>query len=205
MSNQFSVKNEVHQGGVKSPLIFGACTDGLLNELKDFGIGCYIGQQFCGAAYTEDIILLCPTSSGFRKIIEVCEKYAKLQDVLFNESKSKLFVYNKKDSGPHFEINGTDVSICVKTLHLGNVLSTTDKNEMVFDGVKKFNCSVNILMSVFGSLHTVVKTIFFHRYCCASHGSQLWPLWHDSVNKMCIQWRNALRKYGSYHAVRTEI
>ena len=42
-----------------------------------------------------------------------------------------------------------------------------------------------------------------HKYCCALNGSQLWPLWHDSVNKMCIQWRNALRKiwklpYGSH-------
>ena len=26
------------------------------------------------------------------------------------------------------------------------------------------------------------------------YGSQLWPLSHDSVNKMCIQWRNALLK-----------
>ena len=59
-----------------SPLLFGVYMDGLLDELKDLGIGCYIGQHFCGAAgYADDIILLCPTSSGLRKIIEVCEKY----------------------------------------------------------------------------------------------------------------------------------
>ena len=62
------------------------------------------------------------------------------------------------------------------------------------DGIKKFNCSVNRFMSEFGSLQTVVKNKLFHQYCCALYGSQLWPLWHDSVNKMCIQWRNALRK-----------
>ena len=144
-----------------SPLLFGVYMDGLLDELEDFGIGCYIGQHFCGAAYADDIILLCPTSSGLRKMIEVCEKYAKLQDVLLNGSKSKLIVYNKKDADPHFEINGTDVSTCEQTLHLGNVLSTTDKNEMLFDGIKKSNCSVNRLMSVFGSLQTVVKTYCF--------------------------------------------
>ena len=80
-----------------------------------------------------------------------------------------------------FEINGTDVSTCDKTIHLGNVLSTT-------------NCSVNRCMSEFGSLQTKVKNKLFHQYCCALYGSQLWPLWHDSVNKMSIQWRNALRK-----------
>ena len=108
-----------------------------MNELKYLGIGCYIGQHFCGAAGYADDIILCPTRSWLRKIIEMCEKYAKLHDVLFNGSKSKLLVYNKKDADPHFEINSTDVSTCEKAIHLGNVLSRTDKYEMVFDGIKK--------------------------------------------------------------------
>ena len=94
-----------------SPLLFEGYMDGLLDELKYLGIGCYIGQHFCAAAgYADDIILLCPNSSGLRKITEVCEKYAKLHDVLFSGSKSKLLVYNKKDADPHFDINCTDVS-----------------------------------------------------------------------------------------------
>ena len=40
-----------------------------------------------------------------------------MHDVLFNRSKSKLLVYNKKDADPHFEINGADVSTCEK-LHI---------------------------------------------------------------------------------------
>ena len=123
------------------PLLFAVYMDVLLDELKDVGISCYIGQHFCGATrYADDIILLCSTSSGLRQMIEVCEQYARLHDVLFNGSKSKLLVYNKKDTDPHFEINGTDVSTCEKTIHLGNVLSTTDKYEIVFDGIKKINC-----------------------------------------------------------------
>ena len=30
-----------------SPLLFGVYINGLLDELKDLGIGCYIGQHFC--------------------------------------------------------------------------------------------------------------------------------------------------------------
>ena len=143
------------------------------------------------------LVLVC------EKMTEVCEKYVKLHDVLFNGSKNKLLVYNKKDADPHCEINGTDVSTCEKTIHLGNVLSTTNKYEMVFDDIKTFNCNVNRFMSEFGSIQTVVKNKLFHQYCCAWCGSQLWPLWHDIVNKMSIQWRNALRKvwklpYGSH-------
>ena len=120
MSNRFNVQNGVHQGGVMSPLLFGVYMDGLLDKIKHLGIGCYIGQHFCGAA--DDIILLCPNSLMAQK-----SKYL------------------------HFEIKGMDVSTCEKTIHLVNVL----------------------------------------------------PLWHDSVNKMCIKWRNALRQiwkvqYGSH-------
>ena len=71
----------------------------------------------------------------------------------------------KKDADPHFEINGTDVSTCEKSMHLGNVLSTTDKYEMVFDSIKKFNCSVNRFISEFGSLQPVVKKIVSSVLC----------------------------------------
>ena len=84
----------------------------------------------------------------------------------------KVFVCNKKDDDPHFETNGKDVSTCEKTIHLGNILCTTDKHEMVFDGIKQFNCSVNIFMSEFGSHQTVVKNKWCHQYCCALYGSQ---------------------------------
>ena len=63
--------------------------EGLLGELKYLGIGSFIGQHVYRAAlYADDIIPLCPTSSVLRKIIEVCEKYTKLHDVLFNGSTS---------------------------------------------------------------------------------------------------------------------
>ena len=102
--------------------------------------------------------------------------------MLRNGSKSKILEYNKKDANPHFEINCTDVSTCEKTIHLRNVLSTTNKYEMVLDGIKKCYCSVNRFMPEFGSLQTVIKNKLFHQYCCALYGSQLWPLCHASVN-----------------------
>ena len=62
-----------------------------------------------------------------------------------------ILLYNKNDADPHFEINGTAVFICEKTIHQGNVLSTIKKYEMMFDGLKTFNCGVNRFMSEFVS------------------------------------------------------
>lgn len=50
------------------------------------------------AASQVEIILSCPTSSGLKRMIEVCEQHAKLHDALFNGSKSQTLVYNKKDA-----------------------------------------------------------------------------------------------------------
>ena len=90
-----------------------------VDELKDMGIECCIGQQYCGAAeYADDIILLCRTSYGLRIMITVCEKYAKLHDVLFNVTKSKILIYNKTDADPHFKVNEIDISSCESCVYL---------------------------------------------------------------------------------------
>ena len=43
-------------------------------------------------------------------------------------------------------------------------------------------------------LADVCQNKLFYQYCCALYGSQRWSMWHESVNKMCMQWRNALVK-----------
>jgi retron-type reverse transcriptase len=43
-----TVSNGVKQGGVLSPILFTIYIDELLNELRKSGLGCHIGQQFCG-------------------------------------------------------------------------------------------------------------------------------------------------------------
>ena len=44
---------------------------------------------FNALAYADDIVLLCPTKEGLRKMIEICEAYAIEYDLLLNGSKSK--------------------------------------------------------------------------------------------------------------------
>ena len=116
MSNRINVRNEVRQGGVMSPLLFRVYMDGLLNGLKQLGIGCYIGQHFCGLQNMQ------MTLYYHVLLFMDCEKLLKCVKiyhyVLFNEIKSKLLVYNKKDADPHCEINGSDISTFEKTIHL---------------------------------------------------------------------------------------
>ena len=58
---------------------------------------------------------------------ELCEKHAELHDVLCNGSNRKILVHNKKHTDPHVEVNCMNVSTREKSIHLGNVLSTSEQ------------------------------------------------------------------------------
>ncbi len=59
IGNIFSVSNGVKQGGVLSPVLFAVYIDGLMNILKNSGVGCYMGNKFMGdVSFADDIKLL---------------------------------------------------------------------------------------------------------------------------------------------------
>ncbi len=100
-SDMFSVSNGVKQGGVMSPLLFTVYIDNLLIQLKDSSYGCYIGIEFCGAfGYADDIVLLSPTVYSTHRMLEICTKYAKEYNVLFNPSKTKQIIVCESSTIP---------------------------------------------------------------------------------------------------------
>ncbi len=91
IGNSFSVSNGVKQGGILSPVLFAVYMDGLLNKLKNSGIGCYMGNNFkCGVPFADEIKLLTPTHKGLNKHIYICEQYAAEFDIKFNGAKTNI-------------------------------------------------------------------------------------------------------------------
>ncbi len=92
-SEWFNVMNGVTQGGVVSATLFGIYIDGMLLQLKESGIGCHIGDVYCGGlGYTGGLTLLVPTVKSLKKMVHVCEKYALEFNITFNRSKSQLMI-----------------------------------------------------------------------------------------------------------------
>ena len=72
--------------GVFSPNLFSMYIDSLLQKMEDSGLGCHVGRTFAGAfAYA----LVCPSLSGLRQMIQICEKYFMEYSIVFNPVKSK--------------------------------------------------------------------------------------------------------------------
>ncbi len=67
-SEWFNVTNGVKQRGVLNPTLFSVYIDGMLLQLKESGIGCHIGDIYCGGlGYADDLTLLVPTVKGLEE------------------------------------------------------------------------------------------------------------------------------------------
>ncbi len=85
----FNVSNRIRQGGIISPLVYSVYTDILLRNLKDSGIGCFIGHMYVGGmAYANDLKLLCPSIRGLQKMVNICSEFGIEYDILYNETKT---------------------------------------------------------------------------------------------------------------------
>ena len=136
---------------------------------------------FDALGYADDIVLLCPSLSGLKDMIQICEDYAKEHNILFNGKKSKYLIFGKYG--------------CDSDEHLGHFLHTKDtNNELTKDAITAFHKGFHSFMSRFGGCSTISKNKLLHQYCHTMYGSQLWLLPSQSVADMCTQWRKAHRQ-----------
>ena len=71
-------------------------------------------------------MLLSPSVSALRKMVNICQNYAQEYDIKFNGSKSQLIILKcdgKKVINPLIEVNGNPVEVVDKICHLGHILS----------------------------------------------------------------------------------
>ncbi len=112
-SPYFKVTNGVKQGGVILPILVCIYMDGILHELENSGVGCYIGGVFAGTTgYTHDLKLLTPNVNDLNILVDICKNYAAKYDVTFNGKKSILIIYRciwGKPPYPNIYINNVKV------------------------------------------------------------------------------------------------
>ena len=115
-SDPVSVSNGVKQGSVISPLLFSIYIDNLFSKLKQLGLDCYVGLTYTGAfGYADNIALVSPSIYCSKKMISICESYARDYHIAFNPAKSKLICFNVSSSDifPIY-LNGTPVTVVNK-------------------------------------------------------------------------------------------
>ena len=87
-STFFCVSNGVKQGGIISPVIFNVYMDDLSCVLNRSKIGRRIGGEIVNhLSYVDDLCLICLSSAGMQKLLNVCSKYATKHSLSYNANK----------------------------------------------------------------------------------------------------------------------
>ena len=104
-SDTFGISNGTRQGSVASPIFWAIYMDPLIRELRSSGIGCHIAGMFMGTiVYADDVVLLAPCRTAAQKMLEICEQYAKHNNIQFStdndpaKSKSKALYMTGQNS-----------------------------------------------------------------------------------------------------------
>ena len=75
----FSINSGVRQGAILSPCLLCIYSDPLLQDLRNSGLGCYIGNLYFGAlGYADDVILLSPAKESLQLMLNICQNFPKI-------------------------------------------------------------------------------------------------------------------------------
>ena len=193
-SRWFSASNGVKQGGVFSPLLFSIYVDCLIERLEKENLGCNIAGMFCGTvAYADDVILLAPTLFALRRMITICEDFAKEHDVIFNGSKSQLIVFGDNVC-PNVYVNNQIVKVVTEIDYLGHKISKDRSNNLVKHIVNDFNIKFNSFMGDFQCITSEVKNSLFKQYCCSFYGFQNCAFYAKESERLFTAVRKAQRR-----------
>jgi hypothetical protein len=167
ISDTFTVKNGVKQGGVISPLLFSVYIDELLHRLQNSNIGCYMGPYYTGSvAYADDLVIMSPSVQGLKKLLKICERYSKDYQLTFNGSKSQFIVFH----GGKLKLRNMDIKFCGvqiksqdKVIHLGHTLYADLRLDDIQGVLAKFYRQFNIFFSRFKEESSVVLAQLFRQ------------------------------------------
>jgi hypothetical protein len=200
-SNLFNQGNGVKQGGILSPTLFICYIDGLLHELKQSKVGCYVGSIYTGCvSYADDIILLAPNLAALRHMVSICEKYAAAHSILFNGKKCKLITFqNLKDKSGlndcfNIYVSNQKVEVVDKLVYLGHVLEA-DRSKSLIEYVRKdFIKQSNAFLKDFKYVSSHVQHNLFQKYCYSFYGLCICDFESNDFMQLCTEWRKILRR-----------
>lgn len=200
----FSAVNGVKQGAVLSPVLFCIYLDDLLIRLSKAGIGCFLGPVFVGAlAYADDIVLVAPTASAMRSMLDICDHYAHDYHILFNARKTKSLVMmpnKRRGYSPCFEqcvfyIDNTPIERVESFSHLGHSLtSSLSDDKDISKRCGEFASQANNVLCYFRNLNSSVRFRLFRSYCTSFYGCELWHLDNHNIENLCVAWRKGMRR-----------
>ena len=203
-SRSFGIVNGTRQGSVLSPALFSVYMDKLIMRLRRSGVGCHLGEVFCGVTgYADDLLLLAPSRSAMETMLRICEDYADENNLEFStdpdpaKSKSKcIFLQgNMKQPKPvNLKLYGVDLPWVKTATHLGHELSEdcNMEQDMKCKRGEFIDKSTTVRETFsFAQPNQILEAV--RTYCCSLYGAMTWSLYTDKARQVFNTWSTCVK------------
>ena len=151
--------------------------------------------------YADELGLLSPSSSGIKEMLNICEKYARKYDILFNATKVQFLYFGKDSNSDNVQPvlsmdNGKKIPYVTKCLHLGNSISTTcTQRSMINNAIADLNIKSNNLLAEYSFSNSYTLAVLFKSYCRNIYGSIFLCFMEKIVRRLWIA------QYGTHNSL----
>ena len=146
-------------------------------------------------SYADDVVLLAPTMTALRHMLQVAEVFTEEYSLIFNVDKCKFLPFV---SDTEIQVTGIlhknlFIKGGLKAYHLGNLISQGTEPLNVIYVISKFNISFNGIMCNFKWCTSEIKYKLFKNFCMPLYGSILWDYSGKHVTSFFTQWHKCIR------------
>lgn len=200
LSDPYKLECGVRQGGLTSPRLFNLYMNKLIERLNRAGVGCSIdGVVMNNFSYADDMVLLSPSVSGLRKLINICEEYAKENGLRYNAKKSEILIFRGKNKplnfNPNIHLCGTPLKQVSEFKYLGHIVNERlDDDSDIERERRALSVRGNMLARRFARCTLQVKVILFKAFCQSFYTCSLWENYTQrAYSALRVQYNNVLR------------
>ncbi|XP_063824644.1 uncharacterized protein LOC135074295 [Ostrinia nubilalis] len=150
-------------------------------------------------SYADDMVLLSASVCGLRKLMAICETYAKSHGLAYNVRKSQIMVFGEGSRRPNLLpsvfLNGCEIQRVNKFKYLGHLLTPDLKDgDDVERERRALSVRANMLARRFSRCSKAVKVTLFRAYSTSFYTCSLWAdCSRVSYGALRVQYNNAFR------------
>jgi hypothetical protein len=196
-STVFPILNGVRQGGILSPAFFSIYADGFLSAVRSTGCGCFYGTQFVGIfLYADDIVLLCPSLRGLRKMVAAASAFAQSINLNFNPTKSMAVRFgNPVTQQFPLVLNGVNIMWVSEVRYLGVILDCMLNDSAHYHKMLvEFYARCNAVLRTFKRFPPDILLHLFNAYSCCYYGIVCCNLLSKGSSDLHVGWNKAVRR-----------
>lgn len=152
MSEPFSVRQGVRQGGILSTELYKVYIDGCLRRLAEVK-GCYhIGEVCCAAATcADDVAAISNTLEGLQSMVSSAVDYSEMELYLIQPEKSVILPVNSnvrscQTGDIAINIGSKPMPFVSESMHIGILRSANSQESAIQENIKKARRTIHSLM-----------------------------------------------------------